>query len=116
METMLVIHHQFFSGYIFAQGLQTFLVAETVISFAFFNQFLCVLQVNTGLLTFTLYVWAASAVFVRTFVMDQTSLLQRPIYDINCTLYETLLVGIFDAQHKGAARMFGDQIGIQCRS
>ena len=48
--------------------------------------------------------------------MDQTSLLQRPIYDINCTLYETLLVGIFDAQHKGAARMFGDQIGIQCRS
>ena len=113
---MLVIHHQLLARYVFAQGLQTLLIAEAVISFAFFNQFLCVLQINTGLLTFTLYVRTAAAVLVRTIVMDQSGLLQCPVYDINCTLYETLLVGILDAQHKGTARMLGDQIGIQCRS
>ena len=115
METVLVICHDFLSIYSCLKGSQTLRCAVAVISLAFFHQLFCVFQVNAGCLALTLDIGTASAVLVRSFVMNQARVLQGLVYDLHCPFHETFLVCIFNTEKEIPSLMLCYEIGIQCR-
>ena len=94
---MLVIYIDFFSCNNLCQTCQSFLVTETIISLTFLDQLFCIFQINAAGLTLALHIGAKAAILVRTFIMDQTGLLERSVNDLNSALYQTLLIGIFNS-------------------
>ena len=67
-------------------------------------------------MTLTLNIWAAAAVLVRSFIMNQTGLFKGTVNNIHSAFHKAFLIRIFDSQKEIAAFMFGNQIGIQCCS
>ena len=115
MEAVLVVDHDLCSRlrHLAAQGLQSLLVAEAVVGVPLLDELFCVLQVDAGLISLALYIGAHSPVLVRPFIVDKPGLFERPVYDIQSTLHEPLLVCVLDAEDEIASRMLRDQIGVQ---
>ena len=113
MQAVLIIGHDLLAVYNVLQRVQTLLIAEAVVSLSFFDQLLCILHVNTGLLALTLHIRTATAVLIRTLIMDQTGLFQSAVNDLRSALNVTLLVGILNTQKEISSLMFCNQICIQ---
>ena len=115
METMLVIYADLFAVLADSRPkrIQPFFGAEAVVCFALLNQLFRIFQVDAGLLAFRLYIGAHAAVLVRTFIMDKPGLLECTVNDIHRAFHESALIGIFNTQHKIAALMLCDEVGIQ---
>ena len=96
------------------QGVEPLLGAEAVVGVTGLDQLLRVGQVNIA--AFALDIWAAAAADVGALVVLEAHLLQRAVNDIHSALYQTLLIGILDAQDKIPAHRFGNQVFIQRRT
>ena len=88
-----------------AHFIQTLLVAEAVISLAFFHKLLGIALEHAH--AFTLHIGADGAADVRPLVPDEARFAQGIVDDVHRTLHITLLVGVFDAQNKRSAGAFG---------
>ena len=116
VKTMLVISHNLLPIHRCLQRIQTLLCTKAVICLPFFNQFLCIFQINSGRLTLTLNIRTNSSVFVWSLIVYQTSLFQCPVNNLCGSLHITLLVCVLNSQEKIPVIMFCNQISIQCRS
>ncbi len=114
---MLVIYNNLCSAILvrhFAfQRFQTFFVTKAVVSIPLFDQLFCIFQIKSLCIPFTLHIRSYSAIFIRTLIVNQPGLFQCTINDIQCTLYKTFLVCIFNPEDKISIFMFCDQISIQ---
>ena len=109
MQAVLVIDHDLFAFYYLClQRGKTFLITEAIICLSLFNEFPGIFHVDASFHTFTLYIGTVTAILIRTFVMGNTGFGKRIINDIYSTLYKTLLIGIFDPEHKISASMLGN--------
>ena len=94
------------AGFLYqAHFIQTLLVAEAVISLAFFHKLLGIALEHAH--AFTLHIGADGAADVRPLVPDEARFAQGIVDDVHRTLHITLLVGVFDAQNKRSAGAFG---------
>ena len=116
MQTVLIIYNNLLTRDFGLQGLQALLVAEAVISLAFFNQLFRVLHIDACRLALTLHIGAYASVLVRTLVMLQARFLHGTINDIDRALHIALLVGILDTKQEISVLMLGNQICVQRRS
>ena len=114
MQTVLVIYYDLCSSlcHFSFQRFQSFFVTETVISISLLDQLFCIFQIQSHLLSLALHIWTDSAVFVRTFIVNQSCLFQSAVYNLKCTLDKTFLICILDTKKKIAVFMFCDQICI----
>ena len=94
------------------QVVQAFLGAEAVVGFARFDQLLGILFEHAHALA--LDIGADGAADIRAFVPSQAGGAQRVVNNIGCALHQAALIGILNAQDKGAAVMAGLKISIQC--
>ena len=95
MQAVLVIYAYLLTVDNLCKALKPFLVTETVISLPFVYQLFCIFKINTRSLPLALDIGTYSTVLIRTFVMDESRILQRPVYYINCPFHISFLVGIF---------------------
>ena len=102
-----VIRHRSF------QRFQSFFVAEAVIRIALLHELLRILQVQAGSLPLALYIGAAASVFIRALIMLQPGLLQCPVYDVQSSLHETLLVRILHTEDEVSSLVLCDQIRVE---
>jgi len=87
-----------------AHFVQPLLVAKAVIRVAAFDQLFCVVKVHAHALA--LNIRAVAAVFVGAFVPEKPGFAQRAINNVHRALNIPFLVGVLNAQHKGAAAAF----------
>ena len=88
------------------------LIAETIVRFALFHQFLRVLQIETALLPLALNVGADAPVLVRPFIMHKPCFFERPVDNIHSALHQPLLIGVLYAENKIPALMLCNQIRV----
>ena len=113
---MLVIYRDFLSCNSCLKTVKTLLVTEAVICLSLVNKFLCILHVDTLCHTLTLHVWTASAILVRSLIMDKSCLFECPVYNINSPLHLAYLICILYTENEITALMLCNQISIQCCS
>ena len=98
------------------QTVQTLLVTEAIIGVSLLNQLLCIFQVETAFISFTLHIRPISAILVRSFIVNQARLFKRPVNNFQSAVHKTLLVCIFNTKHEISAFVFCNQVGIQRRT
>ena len=97
VKAMLVIRHDLLAVYIRSQRFQTLRSTEAVISLSLFNQLLCILHIDAGGLALTLYIRAAAAVLVGTFIVDQAGFCHGAVDNVYSSFYIAFLVCIFNS-------------------
>ena len=114
-KAVLVIGHDHLAVDFSLQGIQSLLVAEAVVCFAFLHQLFRVLHVNAGLHALRLDVGTVPFVLVRTLVVDQTCLLKGAVDDLRGAFHKASLVRVLDAEDKGAviALMLRDEVSVE---
>ena len=114
-ETVLVINHNVrpVVRNRCLKRLQTFLITEAVIGVSLLHKLLCVFEIQPGRISLALHIGTVSAVFVRTFIMNQACLLQSPVDDVERALDKSLLIRILHSKDKVASFMLRDQICVQ---
>ena len=86
------------------------LVAEAVVSVALFDQHLRILLIGTAALG--LDIRSDRSADVRTFVVLQSALLQRPVDHLCGALDLAALVRVFKTENEISSRLLCDQVGI----
>ena len=107
----VVVGHLAGGALCLVQLVQPLLGAEAVIGLAFLYQLLGILLEHAH--AFALYVGAHGTADVRAFVPGQAGGAQGAVDDIGGAFHQTALVGVLNAQDKGAAIVAGLQIGVQ---
>ena len=113
---MLVIDRDFLACDCCPKALKTLLITEAVICLSLVDKLLCILHIDALCHTLTLHIRTASAILVRSLIMDKSCFLKSPVDDINSTLHLTYLICILYTQNKITALMLCDQVSIQCCS
>ena len=90
------------------------LLAEAAVSMSLLDEKVGVFLVQRAALG--LHIGAYGAADVGAFVMLQMALGHGLVYNVHCALYETALIGVFNAQDELAARVARYQIGVQRRA
>ena len=91
---------------------ESFLVAEAVISLTFFNKLLGVFFEHTHSLGLDIRTYRTAN--VRTLVPVETDVFERFVDDLCCALNVASLVGILDTKNEISALLFCDKVRKQC--
>ena len=111
---MLVINIDLLAGNCLMQTLQSLLITEAVICLTLINKLLGIFKIDSALLSVTLYIRTVALINVRAFIMLKSGFLKSPVYNINSSLNQSLLVRILYSKNKISAFMLGNKICIQC--
>ena len=94
-----------------AQGFNPFLVAETVVRPAEFNEFFRIFGID--ILSLALHVRPVIPAHVRPFVVHNAGIFQGIVNDFHAAFHIALQIGVLDPQNKVAAALFGVQITVK---